>query len=55
VEVDPRMVIELQRRVQGKPYQNNLQVRGYARLFWPNFLLSPIVLPSISYDGVTSK
>lgn len=26
VEVDPRMIIELQRRVQGKPYQNNLQV-----------------------------
>jgi len=27
VEVDPRMVIELQRRVQGKPYAANLQVR----------------------------
>ncbi len=26
VELDPRMVLELQRRVQGTPYQNQLQI-----------------------------
>ena len=26
IELDPRMVLELQRRVQGTPYENSLQV-----------------------------
>lgn len=28
IELDPRMVLELQRRVQGTPYQHQLQVGG---------------------------
>ena len=27
IELDPRMVLELQRRVQGTPYENSLEVR----------------------------
>jgi len=42
VEYDPRMVLELQRRVAGTPLQHNLQARCDARRCRPCFPLTPL-------------
>jgi hypothetical protein len=44
IELDPRMVLELQRRVQGTPYQHQLQVGGGDGLLrmWPDAAVSDV-------------
>ena len=49
VELDPRMVLELQRRVQGTPYQNQLQII-HADVMKVDLLYFDVCVANIPYN-----
>lgn len=57
IEVDPRMVLELQRRVQGSPYENNLTIihQDFMKVDLPYFDLCVANIPYQISSPLTFK